>query len=97
MRDNAERSAVDADTAVAKNYADNSDGEVKEEPASAVAANGAAASGGASNAGPMSLEEVLQRKKAADEEAAKPKFMSRAERAALALQKCASPFPELSV
>ena len=66
---------------------DASDGEVQEQAAGGADTNGADA---ASGAGPMSLEEVLQRKKAADAEAAKPKFMSRKEREALALAKCAS-------
>lgn len=39
---------------------------------------------------PLSLEEMLKQKKAAEEEAAKPKFMSRKEREAAALERCAS-------
>lgn len=48
---------------------------------------GPAHTSGGPAAAPMSLEEVLKRKKEAEDEAAKPKFMSRKEREKLALQR----------
>jgi ATP-dependent RNA helicase DDX23/PRP28 len=48
-----------------------------------------APAGSAPKAAPKSLEDVLMRRKAAEEEAAKPKFLSRKERERLALERCA--------
>ncbi|KAI9809748.1 MAG: mRNA splicing protein prp28 [Sarcosagium campestre] len=53
-----------------------------------------AAVGGLRDRGPLSIEEILKKKKEADEAAAKPKFLSKAQREKLALEKRAKEVEE---
>ncbi|WIA22903.1 hypothetical protein OEZ86_009840 [Tetradesmus obliquus] len=64
--------------------AEDEEGEQQQRPSSGDAG---AANGKAAKAEPLSLEELLKKKKEEQELAAKPKFLSKAERQALALQR----------